>query len=133
MAQNITKSILDLVAEANQVTRQISLQEALEMHQRDDVIFIDIRDVREIAKTGRIAGARHVPRGMLEFWIDPESPYHKDFFAEDKTFIFYCAASWRSALSAKTAQEMGLSPIAHIDGGFNAWRDANGAIEPPRD
>ncbi|MEK9596441.1 MAG: rhodanese-like domain-containing protein [Rhodospirillaceae bacterium] len=133
MAQNITKSILDLVAEANQVTRQISLQEALEMHQRDDVIFIDIRDVREIAKTGRIAGARHVPRGMLEFWIDPESPYHKDFFAEDKTFIFYCAASWRSALSAKTAQEMGLSPVAHIDGGFNAWRDANGAIEPPRD
>lgn len=133
MAQNITKSILDLVAEANLVTRQISLQEALEMHQRDDVIFIDIRDVREIAKTGRIAGARHVPRGMLEFWIDPESPYHKDFFAEDKTFIFYCAASWRSALSAKTAQEMGLSPVAHIDGGFNAWRDANGAIEPPRD
>jgi rhodanese-related sulfurtransferase len=133
MAQNITKSILDLVAEANQVTRQISLQEALEMHQRDDVIFIDIRDVREIAKTGRIAGARHVPRGMLEFWIDPESPYHKDFFAEDKTFIFYCAASWRSALSAKTAQEMGLSPVAHIDGGFNAWRDADGAIEPPRD
>lgn len=133
MAQNITKSILDLVAEANQVTRQISLQEALEMHQRDDVIFIDIRDVREIAKTGRIAGARHVPRGMLEFWIDPESPYHKDFFAEDKTFIFYCAASWRSALSAKTAQEMGLSPVAHIDGGFNAWRDVNGAIEPPRD
>ena len=133
MAQNITKSILDLVAEANQVTRQISLQEALEMHQRDDVIFIDIRDVREIAKTGRIAGARHVPRGMLEFWIDPESPYHKDFFAEDKTFIFYCAASWRSALSAKTAQEMGLSPVAHINGGFNAWRDANGAIEPPRD
>ena len=103
------------------------------MHKRDDVIFIDIRDVREIAKTGRIAGARHVPRGMLEFWIDPESPYHKDFFAEDKTFIFYCAASWRSALSAKTAQEMGLSPVAHIDGGFNAWRDANGAIEPPRD
>lgn len=133
MAQNITKSILDLVAEANQVTRQISLQEALEMHKRDDVIFIDIRDVREIAKTGRIAGARHVPRGMLEFWIDPESPYHKDFFAEDKTFIFYCAASWRSALSAKTAQEMGLSPVAHIDGGFNAWRDADGAIEPPRD
>jgi rhodanese-related sulfurtransferase len=133
MAQNITKSMLDLVAEANQVTRQISLQEALEMHQRDDVIFIDIRDVREIAKTGRIAGARHVPRGMLEFWIDPESPYHKDFFAEDKTFIFYCAASWRSALSAKTAQEMGLSPVAHIDGGFNAWRDADGAIEPPRD
>ena len=133
MSQNITKSILDLVAEANQVTRQISLQEALEMHQRDDVIFIDIRDVREIAKTGRIAGARHVPRGMLEFWIDPESPYHKDFFAEDKTFIFYCAASWRSALSAKTAQEMGLSPVAHIDGGFNAWRDADGAIEPPRD
>jgi rhodanese-related sulfurtransferase len=133
MAQNITKSMLDLVAEANAVTRQISLADALDMHQRDDVVFIDIRDVREIAKTGRIAGARHVPRGMLEFWIDPESPYYKDFFGEDKTFVFYCAASWRSALSARTAQEMGLAPVAHIDGGFNAWRDAGGPIEPPRD
>jgi rhodanese-related sulfurtransferase len=133
MAQNITKSMLDLVAEANAVTRQISLADALDMHQRDDVVFIDIRDVREIAKTGRIAGARHVPRGMLEFWIDPESPYYKHFFGEDKTFVFYCAASWRSALSARTAQEMGLAPVAHIDGGFNAWRDAGGPIEPPRD
>ena len=133
MAQNITKSMLDLVAEANAVTRQISLADALDMHQCDDVVFIDIRDVREIAKTGRIAGARHVPRGMLEFWIDPESPYYKDFFGEDKTFVFYCAASWRSALSARTAQEMGLAPVAHIDGGFNAWRDAGGPIEPPRD
>lgn len=133
MAQNITKSMLDLVAEANAVTRQIPLADALDMHQRDDVVFIDIRDVREIAKTGRIAGARHVPRGMLEFWIDPESPYYKDFFGEDKTFVFYCAASWRSALSARTAQEMGLAPVAHIDGGFNAWRDAGGPIEPPRD
>ena len=130
MAQNITKSILDLVAEANQVTRQISLQEALEMHKRDDVIFIDIRDVREIAKTGRIAGARHVPRGMLEFWIDPESPYHKELFNQDKTYVFYCASAWRSALSAQVAQQMGLSPVTHIAGGFTAWQKAAAPIEP---
>ena len=132
MPQNITKSVFDFIDEANAATRQISIAEARDMHGRADVIFIDIRDVREIAKSGRIAGARHVPRGMLEFWIDPKSPYHKDFFAGDKTFVFYCAASWRSALAAKTAQDMGLAPVAHIDGGFNAWTEAGGPVEAPR-
>ena len=132
MPQNITKSVFAFIDEANAATRQISIAEARDMHRRADVIFIDIRDVREIAKSGRIAGARHVPRGMLEFWIDPKSPYHKDFFAGDKTFVFYCAASWRSALAAKTAQDMGLAPVAHIDGGFNAWTEAGGPVEAPR-
>ena len=104
MPQNITKSVFDFIDEANAATRQISIAEARDMHGRADVIFIDIRDVREIAKSGRIPGARHVPRGMLEFWIDPKSPYHKDFFAGDKTFVFYCAASWRSALAATASR-----------------------------
>lgn len=133
MGQKITRSVLDLVAEAEAEVDEISIADGLEMLGRDDVLFVDIRDVREVAKTGRIKGARHVPRGMLEFWIDPGSPYHKDFFAEDKTYIFYCAGAWRSALAAKTAQDMGLSPVAHLEGGINVWIEKNGPIEPPRE
>jgi rhodanese-related sulfurtransferase len=133
MGQNITRSVLDLVAEADAAVDRISIAEGLEMLGRDDVLFVDIRDVREVAKTGRIKGARHVPRGMLEFWIDPASPYHKPIFAENRTFIFYCAGAWRSALSAKTAQDMGLRPVAHLEGGIGAWIDANGPIDPPRE
>ena len=103
------------------------------MHGSDDVIFIDLRDIREIAKTGKIVGAHHLPRGMLEFWIDSQSPYHKPFFAEDKTFVFYCAGGWRSALAAKAAQDMGLQPVAHIKGGMTAWLDAKAPIDPPKE
>jgi rhodanese-related sulfurtransferase len=74
-------------------------------------------------------GAFHCPRGMLEFWIDPESPYHKPVFAQDKKFVFFCAGGWRSALAAKTAKDMGLTPVAHIDGGFGAWKKAGGPVE----
>ena len=133
MGQNITRSVLDLVAEADAAVARLPISEGLEMLCRDDVLFIDIRDVREIAKTGRIKGARHVPRGMLEFWIDPESPYHKSFFAEDKTFVFYCAGAWRSALAAKTAQDMGLRAVTHLEGGIGAWIEENGPIDPPRE
>ena len=132
MPQVIRKSVLDLVAEANKQVREVSIEDARAMHGKDDVMFIDLRDVRELAKTGRIAGAKHVPRGMLEFWIDPESPYHKPFFAEDRTFVFYCAGAWRSALAAKTADDMGLSPAVHLEGGIKAWVDAGGPIDPPR-
>lgn len=132
MPQTIRRSVQVLVAEANSKIRTLSVSEALSMHGRDDVQFVDVRDVRELAKTGRVPGARHVPRGLLEFWIDPASPYHKAFFAEDKTFVFYCAVSWRSALATRTAQDMGLAPVAHLDGGFNAWCEAGGPVEPPR-
>ena len=132
MPQTITRSVEELVAEANRDIRILSVAEALEMHGRDDVLFIDVRDVRELAKTGRIPGARHVPRGLLEFWIDPKSPYHKPYFAADRTFVFYCAVSWRSALATKIAQDMGLSPVAHLDGGLEAWTEAGGPVEAPR-
>jgi len=125
--------VQDLVSEAEAAIRTLSIDEARDMHGSDDVLFIDIRDVREVAKTGRIAGARHVPRGMMEFWIDPQSPYYKPFFGEDKLFVFYCAGAWRSALSAKTAQDMGLKPVAQLEGGINKWIEAGGAIDPPRD
>ena len=132
MPQNIRKSVMAMVAEADAQVRKVEIDEALALHGRDDVAFIDLRDIRELAKTGRIAGARHVPRGMLEFWIDPESPYHKDFFAEDRTFVFYCAGAWRSALAAKTADDMGLAPVAHLGGGIQAWIDAGGPVDPPK-
>ena len=132
MTQNITRSAQDLVDAAEAAIRTLSIAEARERHGSDDVLFIDIRDVREVSRTGRIEGARHVPRGMLEFWIDPASPYHKPFFAGDKLFVFYCAAAWRSALAAKTAQDMGLKPVAQLAGGFDAWIEAGGPIDPPR-
>lgn len=133
MPQNIRKSVMAMVAEADAQVRKVEVDEALGMHGRGDVVFVDLRDIRELARTGRIAGARHVPRGMLEFWIDPESPYHKPFFAEDKTFVFYCAGAWRSALAAKTADDMGLGPVAHLGGGIQAWIDADGPVDPPKD
>ncbi|MGE0744432.1 MAG: rhodanese-like domain-containing protein [Rhodospirillales bacterium] len=133
MPQKIVKSAMDMVKEADDAVRTLSVEEALAMHGRADVIFIDLRDIRELAKTGRVKGAHHVPRGMLEFWIDPASPYHKPFFLEDKTFVFYCGGGWRSALAAKTAQDMGLTPVAHMAGGMGAWAKAGGPIDPPKD
>lgn len=133
MPQNITRSVEDLVTEAASKIRTLSIEEARAMLGRDDVQFIDVRDVRELAESGRIPGARHVPRGLLEFWIDPKSPYHKEFFAEDKTFVFYCAVDWRSALCTRVAQDMGLAPVAHLQGGFNAWKEAGGAVRAPRE
>lgn len=132
MALNITRSVKQMVAEANEHVEEISISDAKELIGRDDVLFIDIRDIREVAKTGRISGARHVPRGMLEMWIDPDTPYHRDFFAEDRKFIFYCAGAWRSALAAKTAHDMGLAPVAHLEGGIKAWMEADGEIDPPK-
>jgi rhodanese-related sulfurtransferase len=124
---------MDLVAEADAAVRTLDVEEARAKLESDEFLFIDLRDIREVAKTGKILGAHHVPRGMLEFWIDPQSPYHKPIFAEDKTFIFYCGSGWRSALAAKTAQDMGLQPVAHIKGGTTAWLEANAPIDPPEE
>jgi len=107
----------------------LSAQAALEMHGMSDVVFVDVRDPRELAREGCIPGAFRAPRGMLEFWIDPDSPYHKPIFAGAERFIFYCASGWRSALTTCTAREMGLERVAHIGGGFAAWRDVGGPVE----
>ncbi len=98
----------------------------------DEAVFIDLRDIRELQREGKIPGARHVPRGMLEFWIDPQSPYHKPLFTEKKRFIFYCNLGWRSALAAQVAQVMGLENLCHIGGGFDAWVKAGGPVEELR-
>ena len=129
MPQHITKGVKALLAEANAVVTTMPIEEAIRRHNDEDTVFVDLRDIRELRREGKIPGAFSCPRGMLEFWIDPDSPYHKDVFAQDKAYVFYCASAWRSALSAKVAMEMGLAPVAHVEGGFTAWKKANGPIE----
>jgi rhodanese-related sulfurtransferase len=128
---DMKKGYKTLLAEANAEIEAVSPTEALELSKRDDVVLVDIRDPRELERDGRIEGALHAPRGMLEFWIDPESPYHKDIFASGKTFVFFCAGGMRSALATKTAQDMGLEPVKHIEGGFGAWKKAGLPINEP--
>ena len=129
MAQNITISVKKMVAEANSEITTISVEEASKLISSPDHVIIDLRDIRELQRSGKIPGAFSCPRGMLEFWVDPESPYHKEIFNQDKTYVFYCASAWRSALSAKLAQDMGLAPVAHIAGGFATWVKAEFPIE----
>ena len=133
MAQNITVGIREMIDAAEREIETLSVDQAKEKHGNDEVVFVDIRDVRELNRDGRMPGAFHCPRGMLEFWIDPASPYHKPPFAQDKQFVFFCAGGLRSALAAHTAQKMGLRPVAHIEGGFGAWKKRGGAVdmEPP--
>lgn len=130
MAQKITKSVKSMVQEAKRQIEEIEPADAVKLVGRDDVVLVDLRDPREREREGKIPGTFNVTRGMLEFWIDPESPYYKERFGEDKKFVFFCAGGWRSALAAKTAQEMGLKPVAHIVGGFKAWKEAGGPTEP---
>jgi rhodanese-related sulfurtransferase len=129
MPQTITRGIKALLDEANAAIETLSAAEAIAIAQSDDVVIVDIRDPREIERDGRVPGSFSCTRGMLEFWIDPESPYAKPIFQQDKKFVMYCAGGLRSALAAKTAQDMGLKPVAHIAGGFAAWREAGGPVE----
>lgn len=129
MPQNIVKGYKALVAEAEGEIETLTVEQALALHGDDTVRFVDLRDVRELGREGRMPGAFHCPRGMLEFWVDPESPYHNEIFAEDRKFVFFCAGGWRSALAAKTAADMGLKPVAHMGGGFSAWKEAGGPVD----
>ncbi len=129
MAQDITTGVKHLVEEAKKAIEEISAEEAVALIGDDSVVIIDIRDVRELQREGKIPGSFHCPRGMLEFWIDPSSPYHKDVFAQDKKFVFHCASGWRSALATQVAQRMGLKPVAHIESGFTGWKKAGGPVE----
>jgi rhodanese-related sulfurtransferase len=129
MPQKITLGYRTLVEAAEREVEGMSAEEAMKLHGGNDVIFIDIRDIRELKRDGRVPGAFHCPRGMLEFWIDPESKYHKPIFAEDKKFVFFCAAGQRSALATQTAKRMGLKPVAHIRDGFSGWKAKGGPVE----
>ncbi|GGE36884.1 rhodanese [Primorskyibacter flagellatus] len=122
------KRIKDMVAEANAVVTHAPAEEMKALHGQDGVTFVDLRDPRELERDGMIPGAFHCPRGMLEFWIDPESPYAKPQFQTGNRFVFYCASGWRSALSARTAQEMGLENVSHITDGFGGWKKAGAPV-----
>ena len=117
-----------LVEDAESRIETISVEQALSVFGTPEVTFVDLRDVRELKREGKIPGAFHCPRGLLEFWIDPESQYHNKIFAEDKRFVLYCNLGWRSALAADVAQKMGLT-VCHIEGGFEAWKAAGGEVE----
>jgi rhodanese-related sulfurtransferase len=119
----------DLVADARAEITIIPTAEAIAMHGKDEVLFVDLRDVRELDREGRIPGAFHAPRGMLEFWVDPASPYHKPALATDQKKLFFCASAWRSALSVKALQDMGVENVFDVEGGFKAWREAGGPVD----
>ena len=125
----ITKGYQKLIAEARAKIRTLALEEAQSKFGDPNVVFIDIRDIRELEREGMIPGAFHAPRGMLEFWVDPASPYYKDIFGSGKEFILYCASAWRSSLATATLQDMGLSPVSHVEGGFKAWKEAGLPVE----
>ena len=129
MPQTIVKGYKQLIAEAEAEIETLSVEDAIALHGDDGVRFIDLRDIRELGREGRMPGAFHCPRGMLEFWIDPDSPYHKEIFAEDRKYVFFCAGGLRSALAAKAAADMGLKPVAHVAGGFGAWKEAEGPVD----
>jgi len=126
----IRKGIKQLIAEAELRSRGISVEEAKKRIGDGNTVFVDIRDVRELEREGMIPGAFHAPRGMLEFWVDPESPYYKSVFTEDKTFILYCQADWRGTLAAATLGDMGMTNVLHLQGGFGEWRKAGAPTAP---
>jgi len=114
----------ELIARAMAEIETVSLEKAQTLLDDPDTVFVDIRDVRELEREGMIPNALHAPRGMLEFWVDPDSPYFKPVFGEGKRFILYCASAWRSALATETLQKMGLPRVAQLEGGFSAWKQA---------
>ena len=125
----ITKGFRALVDEAMAEVTTYSVQEVKARLGQPGVQIVDIRDVRELAG-GTVVGAFHAPRGMLEFWVDPASPYHKPLFADESSeFILFCGAGWRSALAAKALQDMGMTNVAHIDGGYTAWAEQGAPSE----
>ena len=124
----LTKSSQDTVAEARARIEEVETADLIAKLDDPDVVIVDIRDIRERQRTGFIPGSVHAPRGMLEFWIDPESPYFKEVFGQDKTFVFHCASGWRSALSVATLQDMGFK-AAHLKEGFSTWEKHGGPVE----
>ncbi len=129
--KKLRTSSADMVAAARARIEEIETADAIGMIDDPDVVFVDLRDIRERERSGYIPGSFHCPRGMTEFWIDPDSPYFKPIFAADKTFIFHCASGWRSALTVATLGDMGFD-AAHLKDGFSAWEKNGGRVEFPK-
>jgi rhodanese-related sulfurtransferase len=124
----VTKGVRTLVAEAEAEVETVTMDEALTAV-ADGALFVDLRDVRELDREGRIPGAYHAPRGMLEFWVDPDSPYHREALSSANRLILFCNLGWRSALAAKALQDMGMGNVAHLEGGFEGWKAAGGEVQ----
>jgi len=114
----------ELIHEAMAEIETLPVETAQKLLTDPDVVFVDIRDIRELEREGMIPNALHAPRGMLEFWVDPDSPYYKPIFGEGKKLVLYCASAWRSALATQTLKKMVVPNICHIEGGFSAWKKA---------
>lgn len=119
-----------LVAEAEAKVRTVEVDDLLEEQKRQELLLVDLRDIRELWREGTIPGSIHVPRGMLEFWIDPQSPYFHKVFSTPRPLVLFCNKGWRSALAAEVCQRMGLTDVRHLHGGFDAWVAAGGQVEP---
>lgn len=126
--KKLKKSAAQMVVEARARIHEIETVELIDKHKRGEVTIVDIRDIRERQRSGFIPGSIHAPRGMVEFWVDPESPYHKEIFATEQAFVFHCASGWRSALTVATLQDMGFE-AAHLKDGFSSWVALDGPIE----
>ena len=120
--------VAQMVASARERIEEIETADAIKMVDDDGVVIVDIRDVRERERSGYIPGSVHCPRGMVEFWVDPESPYFKEVFAQDKRYVFHCASGWRSALTVATLKDMGFE-AAHIKEGYSTWEKQGGPVE----
>ena len=119
----------ELIARAMAEIETVPLEQAKKLLADPNTVFIDIRDVRELEREGMIPNAFHAPRGMLEFWVDPDSPYYKPIFTVGKRYVLYCASAWRSALASHALQNMGLPGVCHLEGGFSAWKKAELPIQ----
>ena len=119
---HVTQPVSEMIAAARLLINQVSVHEAAELQRLDAAILIDLRDVRELQKMGIVPRAFHAPRGMLEFWVDPDSPYHKPVFRTDKKLVLFCASGLRSALAARTLQDMGMDNVLDMEGGFTEWK-----------
>jgi rhodanese-related sulfurtransferase len=119
----------ELIAAALAEVDTLEIDDAVALLENEETVFVDIRDPRELEREGKVPGATHAPRGMLEFWIDPTSPYFKDIFGSGRKFVFYCQSGWRSALATKAVQDMGLENVSHIGEGFRGWKDAGAPTE----
>ena len=122
--------VADLVAQADEVAPPLSIEDAHALLDDESTLFVDIREPHEWAREGILPGAYRAPRGMLEFWVDPDSPYFKPVFGEPKRFILYCQSAWRSALATAALQDMGMDNVAHVEGGFNGWKAGGGEVAP---
>ena len=129
MAKKLKLTVAQMVADARGRIEEIEAADAIALLGDPQVVIVDIRDVRERQRGGFIPGSFHCPRGMAEFWVDPQSPYYKDIFGRDAKFIFHCASGWRSAITVDTLQRMGFDNIAHIRDGFTSWQAAGGPVE----